>query len=93
MSKVCLVTAKPMITAPHDASCFNSNQMISGPGCHPPHPRYQAHTFKNKRIRSKREAQKEIEADVKNGVKLDLKLCKHTPQKGSAHGNRNKSGA
>uniref|UniRef100_A0A0A9IEI2 Uncharacterized protein n=1 Tax=Arundo donax TaxID=35708 RepID=A0A0A9IEI2_ARUDO len=32
-----------MITAPHDA-CFNSNQMISEPDCHPPHPLYPAHT-------------------------------------------------
>jgi hypothetical protein len=46
-----------------DASCFNSNQMISGSGCHPPHPRYPAHTFKNKRIISKKESQNEIGAE------------------------------
>jgi len=48
-------------------SGFNSNQMISGPGCHPPHPRYPAHTFKNKRIRTKKESQDEIEAEETNG--------------------------
>jgi hypothetical protein len=39
--------------------------MISGPGCHPPRPRYPAHTFKNKETGSQKEAQKEIEPDVK----------------------------
>ena len=67
MVKVCLVTAELMTATPRDVSGFNSNQMISGPGCHPPHPRYPAHTFKNKRIRSKKESQDEIEAEETNG--------------------------
>ena len=60
------VTAEPMIATPHDVSAFNSNQMISGPGCHPPHPRYPAHTFNNEHIRSKKESHNEIEAEETN---------------------------
>jgi hypothetical protein len=73
-----------MMAAPREASYFNSSLMIPGPGCHPPHPLYPAHTFKNKQIRLKKIKKNKKENENERGAGSEHQ------QQGPVTKNRNK---